>query len=79
MAPQGEALTLGVVYEFEQRGSPSDPGPEREDAEPFDGPRALLLCRPAGREAVAAAPVGRSLGAAVNERPGPAADFTACS
>jgi hypothetical protein len=40
---------------------------------------ALLLCRPRAHLAAAAAPVDDSLGAAVDDRPGPAADVAACS
>jgi hypothetical protein len=39
----------------------------------------LLLCRPSGHLAVTSASVGHSLGAAVDERPGQAADMAACS
>ena len=50
---------------------------DRGEAEVRGVERWLLQCRPRGHLAVAAAPVGHTLGAAVDERPGAAADVAA--
>lgn len=70
------AAALAAAVAERQWASSTDcraSGPERD----YERVEAFLSWT--GREAAAPAPVGRSLGAAVDERPGPAADVAACS